>query len=81
MHNNIPSSASDDFVAVSRDETFSAGDTSECFPVTLNRDEEVEVVEQFRLTLDTDEERVDFDPETTIVNIIDESKKKIFNIV
>ena len=72
----MPSSAPEDYVAVSRELTFPAGDRRECFPVTLNTDDELEDVEQFRLELSTDEERVDFDPETTTVDIIDESKTK-----
>ena len=74
--NIIPSSAPDDYVAVSRELTFSAGERRDCFEVTLNTDDELEDDEQFRLQLSTNEERVDFDPETTTVDIIDESEKK-----
>ena len=45
-----------------------------CLPdphVTLNSDSELEDPEQLRLRLDTEEERVNFDPEVTVVNIRD----------
>ena len=53
---------------------FTPGSTRVCLPdphVTLNSDSELEDTEQLRLRLDTEEERVNFDPEVTVVNIRD----------
>ena len=53
---------------------FTPGMTRVCLPdphVTLNSDSELEETEQLRLRLDTDEERVNLDPEVTVINIQD----------
>ena len=52
---------------------FTPGSDRACLPdphVSLNSDSELEETEQLRLRLDTEEERVNFDPEITVVNIL-----------
>ena len=63
-------SAPGDYVGVDTELTFQPGDRRDCVTVTLNTDNVLEEVEQLRLRLDTDQDRLIFDPETTIVNVI-----------
>jgi hypothetical protein len=63
-----------DYVMVDTVVQFTPGMTRVCLPdphVTLNSDSELEETEQLRLRLDTDEERVNLDPEVTVINIQD----------
>ena len=63
--------AQSDYVAVEIEVPFSPGSTRECFNVNLLPDNIVEETEQLRLSLVQTEERMSFDPQTTIVNIFD----------
>ena len=56
------------------DLTFEAGDTRVCFDVTTLTDDVLEDPEQLRLTLVQTEDRMTFDPRTTIVEILDDRK-------
>ena len=54
---------------------FQPGSPSECLRVTTASDSAIEQEEeQLRLRLYTDEDRVTFNPETTLINIIDDGK-------
>lgn len=61
--------------------TFAAGLQRQCLDVTLNGDDELEELEQLRLRLSTNEDRVNLDPETTVINVINAGKIKISSLL
>ena len=62
--------AQSDYVAVDIEVPFTPGSTRECFNVNLLSDDILEETEQLGRTLVQTEERMRFDPQTTIVNIL-----------
>ena len=64
--------AQSDYVAVDIEVPFTPGSTRECFNVNLLSDDILEETEQLGLNLVQTEERMSFDPQTTVVNILNE---------
>jgi hypothetical protein len=69
---DITATAQSDYVAVDIEVPFTRGSTRECFNVNLLSDDILEETEQLGLNLVQTEERMSFDPQTTVVNILNE---------
>ena len=74
---NIIFSVPGDYTSVSQDLTFSQSSSRECVNVSIENDNELENEEEFSLTLTTGEDRVNLDPNTTIIRITDDDGEEI----
>ena len=74
---NILLSVPSDYSSVNQGLTFSQSSSRECVNVSIVNDDELENVEEFKLTLTTGEDRVNLDPNATTVRITDDDGEEI----